>query len=78
MIDYEYLKDRFNIKSDEVSQLQELLLISVRNERFDEINEKCDKDAIIHLANDLVHQGKLVSVAHFSMSSMEFSYGLPK
>ena len=78
MIDYEFLKEQFGIEADEVPKLLELLLTSIKNESFDEINEKCEEDVLIHLANDLVHQGKLVRVAKFEMSAMEFSYGLPE
>ena len=77
MVDYDFLKAQFNIEPEDVPKLQELLLTSIKNKSFDEINKKCHKDAIIHLANDLVFHGKLVSIAHFSSSAMEFSYGLP-
>lgn len=77
MIDNNLL-EQFKIKPEEVSEIQELLMTSIRNENFEEINEKYDPVVIEHLANDLVERGKLVRVQRFSMTSLEFTYGLPK
>jgi len=77
MIDYDFLEKK-GIKKEQVQELQYQIMNNIRSENSEEINEKPDADAMLHLSYDLVTQGKLVNVGKFTPSGIVFTFELPK
>lgn len=75
MIDNDFL-NQYGIKPEDVQQIQEEIMSSMKKKEFTELNAKYDSNIIEHLCNDLVSQGKLDRTARSTSSGLAFPYSL--
>jgi len=75
MIDEEFLKTK-GVDPQKVPQIQEEIMLDLKNENFDKIKQKYDSDAIEHLCHDLVEQGKIYTTGRVTLHGIQPQYGI--